>query len=233
MTLARTTTILTALTLSTLGLAGCSSGDSAKFLTSPGPAIPTTCTSADYAPSGFSAIGTPACLYHRQVIDFSHPGVVVVYSWIQSLALPHLTAIGELASGSTPEAWVKMRNGVLKDSWDQYAVASIGTTDTTLKDYFTAADLAMHVVGGELRSIVYPYAYSIDEWNQQGDGSVTDGKVDFTLTKDSPWGGDGEVVVIFAGPPTDSDGTVTGDTVTWTITGTEATLAFHAAGPAA
>lgn len=236
MSLARVTSVMTALALATLGLVGCSGGGgTGDLLTAPGDPIPTTCTSADYAPIGYAAAGNPACLYHREVIDFSHPGVVVVYSWIQSLALAHLTAIGEMASGNTPDSWVKMRNGILEDSWDQFASQPIGDTGTTLADYFTADELEMQLVNGELRSIVYPDTYSIDEWNQnqQVGGTVTDGTADFTFTTDAPWNGTGEMVVIFAGPPTDFNGTVTGNTVTWTITGTEAGLAFHAVGPTA
>ena len=75
--------------------------------------------------------------------------------------------------------------------------------------------------------------------NQESGGSSPDtvgaGTVRVEFTKQSPLQGAsaGVFAVTFAGPPTQTNGTVSGNTVHWTLTGHESTPYIYATGPTA
>lgn len=146
--------------------------------------------------------------------------------------MPHLTATGDIVDG-TPREWVEETNAELRDSWDDTGSAPVEGTDYTFSDFFSVDNLEKMIVGQELRGVGRPSALTLEQSIENGTpisvGSDGLGTIDHKT--DNLAGERGEFVVTFSGPPVETNGTVSGNSVVWTLTGTEASLYLFATGP--
>lgn len=207
-----------------------------------GPAIPVDCQASDYDGNAYASTGRPECGWIAERYDFSKKDVMVDRLESRVLALPALTASGDLdrGKGLTPLQWVQQQSARVTS--DALTAETIPGTSYAYADYLTTSDFGASIAGQEL-DVKEAKVYTLAELaaNQESGGSspvpVTfgAGTVSVEFTKQSPLQGAsaGVFAVTFAGPPTQTNGTVSGNTVHWTLTGHESAPYIYATGPTA
>jgi len=198
------------------------------------------CQASDYDRNGYASMGRPERGWIAERYDFSKKDVMVDRFERRSLALPALTASGDLdrGKGLTPLQWVQQQGGPVTS--DVLAAQAIPGTSHTYADYLTTSDFGASIAGQELDlkgAQVFTLATLAAKQESGGSSPVTvgDGTVSVEFTKQSPLQGSsvGVFAVTFAGPPTQTNGTVSGNTVYWALTGHESAPYIYATGPTA
>lgn len=190
--------------------------------------LPADCATSDYDSSG-GAPGRPECLDEVLTLDLRHYPVLATTTTRRALALPFLTATGDLeASGvASPSDWVTM----MSQSQGAALARTITGTDLTYADVFSPGDFAADLHGQEL-TVSTGSAQVLDE-NDSSVVTRTGSRLVFDMSRQitDPSEGlaaHGLVVVRMPCAVEASNGTVDGTTSSWTFTGTETTVTWHA-----
>lgn len=218
-----------------LGLAlvvgGCSGGGGTPSFMAAGGHVPADCSAADYA-SGEDGIARPECYYMRTVVDFSQPDVVLSYIYFEARAEPFFVTDLYMEDGvDTPEEYVEAYNSDMRDSWAEYSSEELPGTGIRLSDVLAEKDLEWTLVDGEVRGLLYIDPLSLDVWLENEGLTLVDGLVTYDDWIDTSFFGDSDVVIVFDGPPTETNGKVDGNMVFWRVTSETGAVQARVTGP--